>query len=188
MRERRCPAARRCAQMRLLAAGRGALFSRSGAVVLQHAIVAAAGGAGRELAVDTGSNGQRRHRRHLDPGNGRGGGDTLGVGVGRSLQESAALANHRHGLAQDKSAGQTAPAIFRGGSSPADALRKQHQPGSASRNAAVLRAADPFSAARLVGAEICISIVAALEADREYRTALWRTPCERVTLQPSRLE
>ena len=111
------PSSKMLRTMRLLAVGRGALFSRSGPVVLQHAIVAATGGAGRELAVDTCSNGQRRHRRHLDPGNGRGGGDTLGVGVGHSLQESAALANHRHGLAQDKSPGQTAPAIFRGGSS-----------------------------------------------------------------------
>ena len=93
-------------------AGRGALFSRSGPVVLQYAIVAATGGAGRELSVDTCSNGQRRHRCHLDPGNGRGGGDTLGVSVCRSLQEPATLANHRHDLAQDKSSGRTASAIF----------------------------------------------------------------------------
>ena len=75
-------------EMRLLAAGRGALFPRSGAVVLQHAVVAAAGSAGREFAVDAGPDGRRRHRRHLDPGNGRGGGDTLGVGVCRALQGS----------------------------------------------------------------------------------------------------
>ena len=40
------------------AAGRGPLFSRSGAVVLQYAILAATGGAGRELAVDARSNGR----------------------------------------------------------------------------------------------------------------------------------
>ena len=93
-------------EMRLLAAGRGTLFPRPGAVVLQDAVVAAAGSAGRKLAVDARADGRRRHRRHLDPGNGGGGGDTLGVGLGRALQESAALANHRHGLAQDKSAGR----------------------------------------------------------------------------------
>ena len=102
-------------EMRLLAAGRGALFSRPGAVVLQHAIVAAAGSAGRKLAVDAGPNGRRRHRRHPDPGNGGRGGNTLGVGLGRPLQESAAVANHRHGLAQDKSAGRAAPANLRSG-------------------------------------------------------------------------
>jgi DNA-binding transcriptional LysR family regulator len=95
--------------------GRGALFSRSGPVVLQYAIVAATGGAGRELSIYTCSNGQRRHRCHFDPGNGRGGGDTLGVSVSRSLQKPATLANHWHDLAQDKPSGQTAPAIFRSG-------------------------------------------------------------------------
>ena len=68
-----------------------------------------------KLAVDAGSDGQRRHRRHLDPGNGGGGGDTLGLGVGRALQESATLAHHRHGLAQDQSAGAAAPANLRSG-------------------------------------------------------------------------
>ena len=48
----------------------------------------------------------------LIPGNGHGGGDTLGVSVCRSLQKSATLANHWHDLAQDKSSGQTAPATF----------------------------------------------------------------------------
>src|SRR6266702_3716285 len=36
----------------------------------------------------------------------------IGVSVCRSLQESATLANRWHDLAQDKSSGQTAPAIF----------------------------------------------------------------------------
>ena len=76
-------------EMRLLLLGRGALFPRSGVVVLQDAVVAAARDAGRELAVDAGADGQRRHRRHLDPGNGCGGGDALGRRVGRPLQESA---------------------------------------------------------------------------------------------------
>ena len=56
---------------------------------------------------------ERRHRRHPDPGNGRRGRNTLGVGIGRALQESAAVADHRHGLAQDKSAGAAAPANLR---------------------------------------------------------------------------
>ena len=67
------------------AAGRGPLFPRSGAVVLQHAI-AAAGGAGREFAVDAGPDGRRRHRRHPDSGNGGGGRNTLGAGLGRALR------------------------------------------------------------------------------------------------------
>src|SRR6185312_11896691 len=54
-------------------------------------------------------------RGHLDPGNRRCGRNTLGVGVGRPLQEPATPANHRHGLAQDKSPGETAPANFRNG-------------------------------------------------------------------------
>ncbi len=101
-------------EMRLVAARRGALFPRPGAVVLQHA-VAAARSAGRKLAVDARPNGRRRHRRHPDPGNGRGGGNTLGAGLRRALQESAAVANHRHGLAQDQPAGRTAPANLRSG-------------------------------------------------------------------------
>src|ERR1022692_179541 len=96
-------------------AGRGALFSRSGPVVLQYAVVVVTGGAGRELSVYTCSNGQRRHRCHFDSGNGRGGGDTLGGGVRRPLQKATTLANHWHDLAQDKSSGQTAPANFRSG-------------------------------------------------------------------------
>ncbi len=56
---------------------------------------------GGQLAVDAGADGQRRHRRHPDPGNGRAGGDALGVGVSISRFHSpAALANHRHDLAQ----------------------------------------------------------------------------------------
>ncbi len=73
-------------EMRLAAAGRGTLLPRPGAVVLQHAIVAAARSAGREFAVDTGSNGRRRNRRHPDPGNGGGGGNTLGGGLRRPLR------------------------------------------------------------------------------------------------------
>ena len=96
-------------------AGRGTLFPRPGSVVLQDAIVAATGDAGCELAVDTRSNGERRHRRHPDPGNGRAGGNTLGLRVGRPLQEPAALANHRHGLAQDQSSRETTPANLRSG-------------------------------------------------------------------------
>ena len=65
----------------------------------------------------------------LDPGNGRGGGDKLGGGVRRSLQESAALANHRHDLAQDQSPGPTAPANFRGGLSLGRRLAQAAQAG-----------------------------------------------------------
>ena len=130
----RCPA-RNAAPDAAASAGRGALLSRSGAVVLRHAIVAAAGGAGRELPVDARPDGRRRHRRHLDPGNGRRGGDTLGVGVCRSLQGPATLANHRHGLAQDKSSGQTAPADFRSGLPLGRRVaRAAHAAGSSSRN------------------------------------------------------
>ena len=92
------------------AAGRGPLLSRSGAVVLQHAFGAAARFAGRQLAVDAGANGRRRHRRDLDPGNGGRGGDALGVGVRLAVQDPQTVANHRHDLAQDESADQTAPA------------------------------------------------------------------------------
>ena len=38
-----------------------------------------------------------------------------GDGLGRALQESAAIADHRHGVAQDKSAGRTASADLRSG-------------------------------------------------------------------------
>src|SRR5215813_3306147 len=89
-----------------------ALFAGSGPVVLQYAILAAARDAGRELSIYTCPNGQRRHGCNLDPGNGRGGGDTLGVRVCRSLQGSATLANHWHDLAQDESPGRTALAAF----------------------------------------------------------------------------
>ena len=80
-------------------ARRGALFSRSGAVVLSHAIVAATADARCKLALHPCANGQRRHGRHFDSGNGRAGGDLLGVGVCRSFQGSATFANDRHGLA-----------------------------------------------------------------------------------------
>ena len=50
----------------------GALLSRPGPVVLQHALVAAAGGAGRELPLHARADGRRRHGRHADPGDGRG--------------------------------------------------------------------------------------------------------------------
>ncbi len=136
------PSSKTLRAMRLLAVGRGTLFSRSGPVVLQYAIDAATGGAGREFAVDARSDGQRRHRCHLDPGNGRGGGDTLGVSVGHALQKSAALANHRHGLAQDKSSGQTAPAIFRGGSSCGRRVAQAAQSGIGIAEAGI--AADPL--------------------------------------------
>jgi DNA-binding transcriptional LysR family regulator len=86
-----------------------------GAPVPSSKALRAAGGAGREFPVDARADGRRRHRRHFDPGNGRGGGDALGVGVCRSLQKSATLANHWHDLAQDESSGQAAPAIFRSG-------------------------------------------------------------------------
>ena len=69
-------------------------------------------GTGCEFSVHARPNGQRRHRCHLDSGNGCGGGDALGVGVCRALQGSATLANHWHGLAQDKPSGRTAPANF----------------------------------------------------------------------------
>ena len=101
------PEPRDAARDAAVSSRRGTLFPRSGAVVLQHA-VAATGSAGRELAVDARANGRRRHRRHPDPGNGGRGGNTLGVGLGRALQESAAVANHRHGVAQNKPAGRTA--------------------------------------------------------------------------------
>ncbi len=53
-----------------LAARGGPLLPRPGAVVLQHAVLAAARGAGRQLAIDPGADGRRRHRRHSDPGDG----------------------------------------------------------------------------------------------------------------------
>ncbi|MGY4599880.1 DNA-binding transcriptional LysR family regulator [Bradyrhizobium sp. GM22.5] len=51
-------------------ARRGALLPRSGAVILQHAIGAATRDAGCQFAVDAGPDGQRRHRRHVDPRDG----------------------------------------------------------------------------------------------------------------------
>ena len=79
---------------------------------------------GRELPVDARADGRRRHRCHFDPGNGRGGGDALGVGVRRPLQKSATLANHRHDLAQDKSFGETALADFSSRSSLGGAVAR----------------------------------------------------------------
>ena len=54
------------------AARRGPLLPRPGAVVLQHPDRAAARGARRQLAVDPGADGRRRHRRDPDPRNGGG--------------------------------------------------------------------------------------------------------------------
>ena len=51
----------------------------------------------------------------LDSRDGRGGGDALGIGIRRPLQETAALADHRHDLAQDKSPRRTASATVRRG-------------------------------------------------------------------------
>src|SRR4029079_4041222 len=100
---------RNAARNAIAPAGRGTLLPRTGAVVLQHA-VAATRGAGCELAVHARSDGRRRHRRHADSGDGGYGGNTLGAGLGRPIQKSATLPNHRHGLAQDKPAGSTAAA------------------------------------------------------------------------------
>ena len=109
------PIARDDARDAAAAARRRALLPRSGAVVLQHAIGAAARDAGCEFAVDAGPDGQRRHRRHLDPGNGGVGGDAIGLGLAVALPRSRALAHHRHGLAQDQPAGAAAAADLRGG-------------------------------------------------------------------------
>ena len=43
------------------------------------------------------------------------GGNALGAGLRRALQKPATIADHRHGVAQDKSAGRTAPADLRSG-------------------------------------------------------------------------
>ena len=52
-------------------AGRGPLFSRSGAVVLRYQTIPAARNSGRELAVDARANGRRRHGYHAHSRNGR---------------------------------------------------------------------------------------------------------------------
>jgi len=102
-------------EMRLLLLEEGHCFRDQALVVLQDAIVAATRVAGRQFAVHAGPDGQFRHRGHLDSGNGGAGGDTVGLGFRRPLQEPATLANHRHGLAQDQPAGETAPANLRSG-------------------------------------------------------------------------
>ncbi len=104
------------ATLNAIAFARGrSLFSRSGLVVLQDAILAVAGGAGRELSIYACPDGQRWHGRDADSRDGRGGGDALGIGIRRPLQETAALADHRHDLAQDKSPRRTASATVRRG-------------------------------------------------------------------------
>ena len=63
------------------------------------AILAAPGRAGRELSIYACANGQRRDGRDLDSGDGGSGGDALGIGISRSLQQSTTLADRRHDLA-----------------------------------------------------------------------------------------
>jgi DNA-binding transcriptional LysR family regulator len=104
------PHGQKAALDEIAVAGGRALFSRSGLVVLQDAILAAPGRAGRELSIDACANGQRRDGRDLDSGDGGSGGDAFGIGFRRSLQQSTTLADHRHDLAQEKSSGRTASA------------------------------------------------------------------------------
>lgn len=107
-----CAQSRSATRNEAASAGRGALFPRSGSVVLQYAFGATTGIAGRQLPVHTGPNGECWHRCHFDPRNGSGGGDTLGVSICRSLQESPALANNWHDMAQDEPNCKTALADF----------------------------------------------------------------------------
>jgi len=111
------PSRRSAARDEAASAGRGALLSRSGLVVLQYAVVAAARGAGRELLSTLVQWSARASVVTLIP--------EMAVAVEtRSASVSVArfktpatLANHRHDLAQDESSGQAAPANFRSGSS-----------------------------------------------------------------------
>jgi hypothetical protein len=100
---------------RAASAGRGTLLSRSGAVVLQVAIVAATRAARCQFTVHARPNGELRHRGHPDSGNGGAGGDAVGLGIRRAVQEPATFAHHRHGVAQDQPAGETIAANFRSG-------------------------------------------------------------------------
>ena len=99
-------------EMRLLLLEEGHCF-RDQALSFCKMHSGAARTAGCELAVHARADGERRRRRHPDPRNGGGGRDPLGIGVGRAFQEAAAFADHRHGLAQDQSAGAPAHADLR---------------------------------------------------------------------------
>ena len=68
-RDRRRRAAKRCAKCGCFCWKRAIVFAirRCRSAIC---IPAAAGGAGRQFAVDAGPDGRRRHRRHSDPGNG----------------------------------------------------------------------------------------------------------------------
>ena len=84
------------------------MFPRSSAVLLQDVARRRPRHDGGQLALDPGPDGRRGDRRHIDPADGDPDRNPLGRGRGDPPARAAPQPHHRHGLAQDQSAGQSA--------------------------------------------------------------------------------